>query len=199
MVGNRALTAVLADRPPTVQRLGVSGILDKLFGAQPKRESLEQIALNKVAWQHFRAFAKREYSTENCDYFEEYVRAKSSGGGGNNQRLYDMVMDTGEGELNITEAQRAEIKRKGEKLFWSRPLSIFEPVTMTVKTNLADTFSRFQNHPHGKKAAQALTRGETTRTKVGRFLGEQQSRKESWISDAESMELKQGEEDRATI
>jgi len=173
MLGNRATAlAMVARGAPSVQRFGISDALDTVFGSRSTAGPIEKLAMNPVAWGHFKAYAKKEVSTENTEFYEEYIRAKTHGGGGNNQKLYDMAMTMKGRELNIPHPQRNELKKKAEHVFWERPLSWFETIKKSVVGNLSDTYLRFKDDPLGMEAAKAMAKGESWREKSGRFFGE---------------------------
>ncbi|HLI15175.1 MAG TPA: hypothetical protein VKV23_03860 [Acidimicrobiales bacterium] len=177
MVGNRAIALAMAGRTtPTVQRLSISGVLDRIFGSQNKAEDvIDEFANNRTAWKHFRQYCTKEYSTENLDFYDRYQRAKARGGGADTRELHALVES---GDLNLPGSTLKKFRAEAQQAMTQSgevPLSAFDAVFTQIKVNLSDSFARFKTDPSFEKAQRAITRQKLWRGRVGRLFGEKQS------------------------
>lgn len=153
-VGNRAVAAalsggrtLLAQRAPSKESTSPQ---KKLFTPPSHKlpmkylPHLDNIRRDPLAWKRFCAFAAKENTLDtDVAFYDEYARCRD-GNREYTQKLYDMAV--AKDFLNITEPQQEELKAEASKVFFGRPLAIFNRVAGTVCANLVGdgTFTHFR-------------------------------------------------------
>jgi len=170
-LGNRAVAAALsgggvlvAQRAPSKESTSPqkesTSPQKKVSGKRPhelemaRLPKLDNIRRDPLAWKRFCAFATKDKTLEtDVAFYDEYARCRD-GNREYTQKLYDMAMKRD--FLNITVAEQKELKAEADKVFFGRPLGIFNRVASTVAYQLRDnTLTRFQREDDETKRALA--------------------------------------------
>ena len=180
--GNRAVAAALFDhgRVVDVQRLGQPTLSKEQRQERDDRSRLSALLDDPFAhpkvWKSLSEYAKSEYSAENIEFHELYVRAKK-GSGRAPKALFDLAYGDGKDPIvNIPAAvhrRMAALKQlKDSDLEGGLPINLFDDAEQAVQANISDTISRWSITDEGSKALRTQMNGLALITrKINKFFG----------------------------